>query len=193
MPVRRGYAALLLAVASVSAAHADDVTEQIDQALKAYQSHDTRTAIAALDAAANLLRQSRAEGLKKLLPAAPYGWTADQAEATAVGAAMLGGGTTASRTYRNGSQRVEVQIIADSPVLQGMAALLGSPFAAIGGMQTVVVGGLRMSYSPDGNSYITMVADKIIVKVEGSKETPDATLKSFISTIDFAAIEKQAH
>ena len=74
-----------------------------------------------------------------------------------------------------------------------MAALLGSPFAAIGGMQTVVVGGLRMSYSPDGNSYITMVADKIIVKVEGSKETPDPTLKSFISIIDFAAIEKQAH
>ncbi len=192
MRLRHGFTALLLTVACVPGAHADDVTDQINEALKAYQSHDTQTAIAALDAAANLLRQSRAEGLKKLLPAAPSGWTADEAEASAVGAAMLGGGTTASRTYHNGSQRVEVQIMADSPMLQGMAALLGSPFAAAGGMKTVVVGGRRMSYTADDNSYMTMVADKVIVKVEGSKDTPDPTLKGFIGAIDFAAIEKLA-
>jgi hypothetical protein len=192
MRLRFGYASLLLTVACVAGAHADDVTDQIDEALKAYQSHDTQTAIAALDAAASLLRQSRAESLKKLLPAAPPGWTADDAEATAVGAAMLGGGTTASRTYHNGGQRVEVQVIADSPMLQGMAALLGSPFAAVGGIKTVVVAGRRMSYSADGNSYMTVVADKIIVKLDGNKDTPDPTLKSFIGAIDFAAIEKQA-
>ena len=33
--------------------------------------------------------------------------------------AMLGGGITASRAYHNGDQRVEVQIVADSPMLQG--------------------------------------------------------------------------
>jgi hypothetical protein len=49
-----------------------------------------------------------------------------------------------------------------------------------------------MSFNADDNSYMTMVADKIIVKVDGSKETPDPTLKSFIGTIDFAAIEKLA-
>ena len=72
--------ALLLIVACAAGAQADDVTDQIDEALKAYRSHDPQTAIAALDAAANLLRQSRADGLKKLLPAAPPGWTADEAE-----------------------------------------------------------------------------------------------------------------
>ena len=107
--------------------------------------------------------------------------------------ALLGGGTTASRAYHNGSQRVEVQIIADSPMLQGLGALLSSPFAAIGGMKTVVVGGRRMSYGADDNSYTTMVADKIIVKVDGGKDTSDATLKRFIGTIDFTAIEKLAH
>ena len=77
-------------------------------------------------------------------------------------------------------------------MLQGLAALLGSPFAAIGGMKTVVVNGRRMSYSAGDNSYTTMVADKIIVKVGGGKDTPDPTLKSFIGAIDFAAIEKLA-
>ena len=192
MQPRKVFMAFLLPFACVPGAQADDVTDQINEALKAYQGHDTQTAIAALDAAANLLRQARADGLKKLLPAVPPGWTADEAEASAVGAAMLGGGTTASRTYHNGSQRVEVQIVADSPMLQGMAALLGSPFAAAGGMKTVVVGGRRMSFNADDNSYMTMVADKIIVKVDGSKETPDPTLKSFIGAIDFAAIEKLA-
>jgi hypothetical protein len=193
MRLRHGIAALLLIVATASGARADDVMDQINEALKAYQKHDTQTAIAALDAASSLLRQARAEGLKKLLPAVPSGWTADDAESSAIGAAMLGGGTTASRIYHNGSQRVEVQIMADSPMLQGMAALLNSPLAAMGGMKTVVVAGRRMSYIESDNSYTTLVADKVIVKVDGSKETPDPTLKSFIGAIDFAAIEKLSH
>src|SRR3954447_2068504 len=96
MWVSRWVAALLLGIATASGAHADDVTDQINEALKAYQNHDTQTAIAALDAADNLLRQSRAEGLKKLLPPVPTGWTADAAASSAVGVAMFGGGTTAS-------------------------------------------------------------------------------------------------
>jgi phage tail sheath gpL-like len=190
MRFHSGLAAMLVVIATSSGARADDVTDQINEALKAYQNHDAQTAIAALDGAANLLRQARAEGLKKLLPPVLPGWTADAAEATAVGSAMLGGGTTASRTYHNGPQQVEVQIMADSPMLQGMAALLGSPFAAASGLKTVVIGGRRMSYSDSDNSYMTLVADKVIVKVEGNKDTPDPTLKSIVGAIDFPAIEK---
>jgi len=166
---------------------ADDVVDQINEALKAYRAHDVQTAIAALDAASNLLRQSRAEGLKNLLPSTPPGWTADEAESTAVGVAMLGGGTTESRTYHN---QVEVQLLADSPTLQGMAALIGSPLAAAGRMKTVVTSGRRWSYI--NHSYIALVADKVIVKVEGNSDTPDPTLKSFIGALDFAAIERAA-
>ena len=189
MPLR-WIAALLLSVAAVSGAHADDVTDQINEALKAYQSHDTQAAIAALDAASNLLRQSRADGLKRLLPPLPPGWTADAAEATAVSVAILGGGITASRAYHNGDQRVEVQIVADSPMLQTVAALIGSPLGSFGGMKTVVIGGRRMTYSDSDRSYMTLVADKVIVRIEGNADTPDPTLKSFIAIIDFAAIEK---
>jgi hypothetical protein len=192
MPLCRRIAVLVLVIATASGAHADDVTDQIGEALKAYQNHDTRTAIAALDAATNLLRQSRADGLKKLLPPPPPGWTADAAESTAVSVAMLGGGITASRAYHNGVQRVEVQLVADSPMLQGLAALIGSPLGAIGGMSTVVIGGRRMSYTENDHTYMTLVADKVIVKIEGNSDTPDPTLKSFIGAIDFAAIEKQA-
>jgi hypothetical protein len=177
----------------VSVAHADDVIDQITEALQAYQNHDTQTAITALDAASNLLRQSRADGLKRLLPQPPPGWTADAAESTAVSVAMLGGGITASRAYHNGVQRVEVQIVADSPMLQSLAQLISSPLGAIGGMKTVVIGGRRMSYTENDRTYMALVADKMIVKIQGNADTPDPTLRSFIAAIDFAAIEKQAH
>jgi hypothetical protein len=186
-------AVLLCCIATVSVAHADDVIDQITEALQAYQNHDTQTAITALDAASNLLRQSRADGLKRLLPQPPPGWTADAAESTAVSVAMLGGGVTASRAYHNGVQRVEVQIVADSPMLQSLAQLISSPLGAIGGMKTVVIGGRRMSYTENDRTYMALVADKMIVKIQGNADTPDPTLRSFIAAIDFAAIEKQAH
>ena len=190
MRIAYAAAALLLFAALAPGARGDDVTDQIDEALRAYQNNDAQTAIAALDAAANLLRQARAEAFKKLLPPVPSGWTADDADATAIGAAMLGGGTTASRVYHKDNQRVEVQIIADSPMLQGMAALIGSPLAAAGGLKTVVIGGRRMSYTESDRSYMTLVADRIIVQVSGNTDTPDAAVRSFIAAIDFAAIER---
>jgi hypothetical protein len=188
----RHWLAAVLMVVAACPTRADGVTDQINEALKAYQNHDTQTAIAALDAAGNLLRQSRADKLKALLPSVPPGWTADDAQSSAVGVALLGGGITASRAYRNGSQRVEVQIITDSPMLQAIAALLRSPLGEVGGMQTVVVGGRRMSYTENDPSYTTLVADKVIVKIDGNSATPDATLKSFIGAIDFDAMEKLA-
>ena len=185
-------AALLACIATLSGARADEVTDQIDAALRAYQNHETQTAIAALDAASSLMRQSRADVLKKLLPPPPPGWTADPAASSAVSVAMLGGGITASRAYHNGDQRVEVQLAADSPLLQGMAALIDSPLAAVAGMKTVMIDGRRMSYTEIDHSYMTLVAHKVIVKVEGNSGTPEPTLKSFIGAIDFAAIEKLA-
>src|ERR1700761_7768155 len=131
----RWLAAVLLTGIAVHDARADEVTDQINEALKAYQNHDMQTAVAALDAAANLLRQGRADRLKRLLPLPPPGWTADAAESTAVSVALLGGGITASRAYHNGVQQVDVQIVADSPMLQGLAALVGGPLGTIGGMK----------------------------------------------------------
>jgi hypothetical protein len=185
-------ATLLSLIATLSGARADDVTDQIDAALRAYQNHETQTAIAALDAASSLMRQSRADVLKKLLPPPPPGWTADEAASSAVSVAMLGGGITASRAYRNGDQRVEVQFAADSPLLQGMAALIDSPPAAVAGMKTVTIDGHRMSYTEIDHSYMTLVAHKVIVKIEGNSATSEPTLKGIIGAIDFAAIEKLA-
>jgi hypothetical protein len=184
---------LLMTGMLASPARADDVTDQINQALAAYGKHDLPTAVAALEAAANLLRQAQADALKAVLPPAPSGWTADPVDTSAVGAAMLGGGTTVSRTYHNGDQQVDVQIITDSPLLQGMAALINSPMAAAAGMKTVVIGGRATSYGATDNSYMALVAGKTILKVTGNKVTPEATVRGFVAAVDFATLEKLTH
>src|SRR3954462_2560148 len=52
---------LLLVTAPALQARADDITGQINEALSAYARKDIPTAIAGLEAALNMLRQSRAD------------------------------------------------------------------------------------------------------------------------------------
>lgn len=179
-------------VGTVAAARADDVTDLISKAMKAYQAHDTEAAMTALDSAANELRQQRADALKVYLPVSPSGWTAEPAQTSAVSAALLGGGTSATRSYQNGEEKVDVQITTDSPMLQGMAALIDSPLAAASGVKAETVAGRRVSYTESDNGFMTLVGQKIIVKVDGNKATPEATLRTFVAAIDFAGLEKFA-
>lgn len=193
MRLHLGVLAVLAVIAGAPAARADDVSDQIAKASAAWAAHDSQGALTALETAANLLRQARADALKALLPLPPPGWTAKPSETSAVGAEMLGGGISASRTYNNGTQRVQVQITTDSPMLQGMAALISSPLASASGVKTVMIGGRPMSYTASDNGYMTLVNGKIIVKVNGSTDTPEPVLRSFVATIDFDAVEKLAH
>lgn len=189
MKIRILMLSLLIAAAPLAAGRADDVTDQINEALTAYAKKDLPTAIAGLEAALNLLRQSRADAYGALLPAAPEGWKADDVETVSAGIAMAGGGTGASRKYHKGNDTVTVSILADSPLLQAMSALASSGLAAMGGMRTEIVNGRRTLYMKDDGAFTTFVGDRILVRVEG-KGLPEDTLKQFLTAVDFAAVEK---
>lgn len=182
---------LLLATLSVPAL-ADDVTDQINEAVTAYQRKDVTTAIAGLEAALNLLRQGRADAYGKLLPNPPPGWTADDVEAVAIGVMMAGGGTGATRKYHNGDNgdsTVTISVLADSPMLQAMSAIASSGIGAAAGMRTQIVNGRRTLFMKDDNAFTTIVGDHILVRVEG-QGVPEDALKRFLIAIDFTALEK---
>ena len=73
---------------------ADDITEAMDQARKAYQSGDLTNAKQSLDLASQLIGQKNAEGFVALLPAPLSGWTGEKAEASAIGASSFGASST---------------------------------------------------------------------------------------------------
>jgi hypothetical protein len=189
MKIRVMALSLLIACASLLPAWADDVTDQINEALTAYGRKDLPTAIAGLEAALNLMRQGRADIYGALLPAPPAGWTADDVQTIAVGLAMAGGGTGATRDYHKGDATVTVSILADSPLLQAMSAMASSGIAAMSGMRTLIVNGRRTLYMKDDGAYTTIVGDRILVRVEG-KGQPEDVLKQFLTAVNFAALEK---
>ena len=191
MIIRVLIVSLCIVSAPFSPARADDIIDQINEALAAYDRKDLPTAMAGLEAALNLMRQSRADTYGALLPAAPDGWTADDVETVAVSVAMAGGGTGASRKYHKGNDTVTVSILADSPLLQAMSALASSGLAAMGGMRTQIVNGRRTVYIKDDGSFTTIVGDRMLVRVEG-KGLPEDALKQFLTAVDFAAVDKAA-
>ena len=180
---------LLLSAVLTIPAKADDVMDQINEALTAYGKKDVPTAIAGLEAALNLLRQARADSYGKLLPAPPAGWTADDVETVAAGLAALGGGTGASRKYHKGDDSVTVSILADSPMIQVLSAFASSGMAAMAGARTQIVNGRRTVYMKDEGSFSAIVGDRIVVRIEG-RGLPEATLRQFLTAVDFTAVEK---
>lgn len=187
-PMKHIIAASVLLLGTASA-HADDVEDQIQEALAAYGKKDYSTALAALDAAANLIRQSKSEGWKSVLPEPLPGWEAEEAQATAMSAAMMGGGTSIVREYRKGDETVEISIFGDSPMVQAMGMMFSG---AVSGPDSrlVIIDGRKVNHSKSDNSYQTLVANKVLVKVGGSEGVDDKTLRSYLKAIKFAEIEK---
>ena len=106
----------LMAVFGLLAAPAlaDDITDAIEQARKAYQGGDLANAKQSLDLASQLIGQKNAESFATLLPNPLPGWKAEKPQAQAMGAAVFGA-SVASRSYSNAQgESVEVQITGDS-------------------------------------------------------------------------------
>ena len=180
-------AAFLTALAPMQA-RADDVSDQIKEALKAYEKHDLSLTAAALDAASSLLRQQKGENLKGMLPEPMPGWTATDAESATVANAMLGGGTNVSRTYKKDNKSLEISFIADSPMMQGLGSLITSGLMTGGDSKLVVIDGRKVTFDKNENSYTTMVG-KVLVSVKG-RGLDDASLRAYLKAIKFSDIEK---
>jgi hypothetical protein len=184
------FTATLLATTAVCS---DDVTASIDEAVKAYKNKDYAAAAEALETAAQLVRQKRGEGFKELLPAAPAGWTAEEATSSAAGAAMFGGGVTAERNYRKGNASMTVKLITDSPIMQGMMMMISNPmFASADGGKLERIKGQRAIFkNQQGNGSVQIVVNgALLVQIEGS-DVSDADLRAFAQAIDYGKIAER--
>ena len=180
---------LLLLLLLVNPARADEVTDKIHQGLTAYGKQDYTTAATALDDASALVRQRSTEMWKAFLPDAPPGWTV---ESTDVGAGTLGMGNSASRKYTQDGKGVTITLMTDSPVMQGLAAVLANPMIAAATGKSVMVGGRRFNYVQTDNSFVTLIADRVLLRVKGSDGISEDALKAFLALLNFSEIEKAA-
>ena len=174
--------AALLALGVSAPASADDVTDQLRQAEAAYARKDLPAALNALATAASLISQMKAEAWKAVLPDPPPGWAADPAKVITVGPAVLGGGVSVERHYRRGADSIDVSVIADSPMLQSVAVLLGAGLM-VSGSELMVIDGQRVAYDDNDNTLQAIVADKVLVKVQGSRGVDKAALEAMFKAV----------
>lgn len=165
--------AIMLPLALGATARADEVEDAVKEGLEYYQDGDYSSAAGSLDYAAQLVRQKKGGELEALLPDALEGWTAEAASSEGAGAAMLGGAVTARRSYARDDDRVNIQIVTDSPMLQGMMMLFTNPsFATADGGKLERIGGQKAIVKYDATNrqgdISVVVANRFLVTVEGS-------------------------
>lgn len=187
---------LILAMAlHVPAVHADDnVLSTIREATRQYEAGDYTGAASNLDYAAQLVRQQKSERMKALLPEPLSGWEGKDANAQALGAAILGGGVTVSRDYKRGTSSLSVEIVSDSPVLQSVLMMVNNPvFAGAGGGKLETLKGQRAilkfdSGKKSGDLYV-VVDGRFVITIKG-RQVAREDLIAYGEAINYALLEK---
>jgi hypothetical protein len=187
--------AIILAVFSVfsftfsGASFADDVTDYINEALQYYKDGAYSDAVDSLNYAEQMIQQKKSTGLEAFLPEPIKGWTAETATSQAANSAMLGGGITAERSYNKGNSSIQVQIMADSPMLQGVMMMMSNPmFATSDGGKLERIGKQKgiVKFDPntkEGDIQI-VVANRFMVSIDG-QGISKKDLKDYAEAIDY--------
>jgi len=172
---------------------ADDVKDQIEEAIKAYEKDDYNMAITALDSASTLIRQKKGELVSKLLPEPLDGWEAGEAKSSAAGAGMFGGGISAEKHYtrkaEGKTETITISITTDSPLIQTMGMMFSNPMFMGQDNKLLVINGEKAIANERDNSLTSMIANKVMVKIDGDKKVAPETLKEYFKMIDFKAIK----
>lgn len=176
--------ALVLALPAGPAA-ADQIEDALAAALQAYRAGDVATTKQELDLASQLLSQQKAAGLAGFLPPALSGWSREDGETQAMGAAFLGGGLVASARYVRGGDTVEMTLMADNPMVASLAPMFANP-ALMGAMgQVTRINGQTAVVTQDGDLQ-TLVGNRVLVQVEGSAARADK--EAYLGAVDFSAL-----
>ena len=171
---------------------ADDVTESINEGMKNYKDGKLSDAVVSLNYAAQLIQQKKGVSLEAFLPAPLSGWSAKDAKSQAVGAAMLGGGVNVKRTYSKGTSKVTVEIITDSPMLQGVMMMFSNPmFATSDGGKLEKINGEKaiVKYRPDARrgEIQLVIVNRYLITIKG-RTVSEEELKAYAGLIDYKKI-----
>jgi hypothetical protein len=182
------------ALLAASMALADDITDQLERGVKLYKEGKYGEALGEIDFASAQIRQKKADTFAAVFPDVA-GWTGDKADTQAMAKALLGGGITASRNYKRDKDRVKMEVISDSPLLQSMAMVLNNPMLMQGGQgaKPVRVGDERAMLQTSNNraELQLMVESKVLVKVEANAgDKSEEVAKEFAGRLDLKKLKE---
>lgn len=181
---RTGLAALLLA-ASLQPLWADEFEDVVGDALDAYREGDVTVAREELSYAMGLLTRMKAEELASFLPEPLPGWERELEDPASSGMAMsmFGGGTAATANYRRGDDDFTLSLMADSPMVSGMAAMFSS-MASVAGTRSARI--QRQQFAIEDGEMQGVIGGKVLVQASGSAPIED--MQAHIEKMDLGAL-----
>jgi hypothetical protein len=189
--------AAALACAAVPAAAADEIAQQLEQGLKLYQDGEVSQAIEEVSFALAQMRQKKAELLAEVFPEAPQGWKAAEPESQAGGAALMGGGVSASRQYsqEGGKGKAEISVVTDSPLIQSVAMIFSNPMFLQSGQhgKLVRISGEKALLKSDQKraELQSVINNQVLLKVEVRRhDQADELARSLAQGVDLARIKE---
>ncbi len=191
---------LALPTFASSMLYADDISDQINEGLKAYEAKDYKTAVDELKFVTAQLQKLDAAENQKLLPAPLKGWTAEKVDNSGqMAMSMLGGGSSMKASYtkkgEKETEQVDIEIAANSPILAMMSMMINNPavLSADNSMSPYRYKKIKGVKKVDKNSTeITLsVIGQIMIKITGKKLKDQAVLEQYLDAIDIDKLKSE--
>ena len=187
---------IALALISTSALHADEITDQMAEAVKAYQDKDYKGAMDELKFITAQLQKMDATENQKLLPEPLKGWKKEESQNGSQGMMSMlggGGGTSMQATYKKDRESIEIQIMANSPMISMMSMSISNPSLMAADPSVSPYRYKRnkgMKKKNGKNTEITLlVSGQIMIQLKGSNLIDDAVLEQYLDTIDIKELK----
>jgi len=174
---------------------ADEISDQITLGLEAYQEQDYKTAVEELKFVTAQLQQLQQAETQKLMPKALEGWTEKESKGNnQVAMSMMGGGTTMKSEFKRSKERVIIEVMANSPIMQMMSMMLKNPAMMAGQKNTKPYRYKKakgMIKTEKSKTEITlMLSGQILIKATGRNLEDDAVLKEYLEQLDFSKLKE---
>ena len=184
----------------------EDFAKTIERAKASWQAENYGACMKDLQACTNLVVQKRREAIRAAMPAAPAGWTIqeetsmeDPASNPMFAAMTASIGSVVERTYEQsgGEGRLDVSVMADSPMVQMLSMMFANPSLVGPEAETVGYGahkGLLNKEDGSLNLQVLIAATHVIevkLQIPGGMKV-DAAEGLLFGLIDQAAVDKLA-
>jgi hypothetical protein len=175
---------------------ADEILDSINEAIEAYNEKEYAEASESLDYAKQLILQMRSENIMKVLPEPLPGWESKTAQTQSMG--MLGGMAGVEKEYfkpgtgDQGRKRITINIMAESPMMQGMMAMFNPAYAGAQGgkLQKIKRNKAIVKYNPDSRSgeANVLVKKNYIVSIKGNS-VDKKDLLDYAEAVDYKGLK----
>lgn len=175
---------------------ADEILEAMNEAIEAYKEKEYAEASESLEYAKQLIQQLRSEGIMKFLPEALPGWESKTAQTQNMG--MMGGMSGVQKEYwkagtgNQGRKRITINIMAESPILQGMMAMFNPMYAGAQGgkLQKIKRNKAIVKYNLDARSgeANVLVEKRYIVSIKGDSVDENDVL-DYANAVDYKGLK----